>query len=169
MESVNVNVLSPFWWIFLLNVSVNSRKLEWKLAHILAMKYFNPPIILKLPRYYIIFQQKVERGTGKIITLKDIANIKQRSKSKHNKNDVNNVLEFLRKQHGSKTNVAKKTAKKRSFRRKENNLEERIHYVCNKCNDEDGEDWVECDWCNQWYHQNCRPSCSRCHWHFTIA
>ena len=52
-----------------------------------------------------ILQQKVEETTGRKVTLKDISNIKQRSKQDINNNNLEDVIQHLKNQPGSITEV----------------------------------------------------------------
>ena len=50
-------------------------------------------------------RQKIEQETGKMVTLKDLSNIKYKSKLSLNKNDIESIVEFLQKQGTSTVDV----------------------------------------------------------------
>ena len=52
-----------------------------------------------------MLQQKIEQDTGKKVTLKDISNIKCRTRLPLNKNDPDSVVEFLKKEGDSSVDV----------------------------------------------------------------
>lgn len=52
-----------------------------------------------------LLKQKIETSTGKKVTLKDISNIKQNSKKNIQKNDLEDVIGYLKKQPGCCTDV----------------------------------------------------------------
>ena len=52
-----------------------------------------------------LLKQKIETATGKKVTLKDICNIKQNAKKDLQKNDLENVIDYLKQQPGSRTEV----------------------------------------------------------------
>ena len=60
---------------------------------------------IKLQANPKLLQQKVEETTGRKVTLKDISNIKQRSKQDINKNNLEDVIQHLKNQPGSTTEV----------------------------------------------------------------
>ena len=60
---------------------------------------------IKLQANPKLLQQKVEEATGRKVTLKDISNIKQRSKQDINKNNLEDVIQHLKNQPGSTTEV----------------------------------------------------------------
>ena len=63
-----------------------------------------------------------------------------------------------KKKTATKESRKKKTTKGRKGRKSiENLVEQRVTYSCGSCNkmyDED-EDWIECDFCDTWYHVRC--------------
>lgn len=60
---------------------------------------------IKLQANPKLLKQKIETATGKKVTLKDISNIKQNSKKNVQTNDIENVMDYLREQPGSGTDV----------------------------------------------------------------
>ena len=52
-----------------------------------------------------MLQQKIEQGTGKKVTLKDISNIKHRTRLPLNRNDLDSVVEFLKKEGDSSVDI----------------------------------------------------------------
>ena len=52
-----------------------------------------------------LLQQKIEKSTGKKVTLKDIANMKQKTRQDINRNDLDSVINYLRQQKGSTAEV----------------------------------------------------------------
>ena len=52
-----------------------------------------------------MLQQKIEQDTGKKVTLKDISNIKHRTRLPLNRNDLDSVVEFLKKEGDSSVNI----------------------------------------------------------------
>ena len=60
---------------------------------------------IKLQANPKLLQQKIETATGKKVTLKDISNIKQNSKKNIQKNDLEDVIGYLKKQAGCCTDV----------------------------------------------------------------
>ena len=52
-----------------------------------------------------LLKEKIENATGKRVTLKDISNIKQNSMKHLKKNDLEDVIEYLKKQPGTKTDI----------------------------------------------------------------
>ena len=60
---------------------------------------------IKLQANSKLLKQKIETSTGKKVTLKDISNIKQNSKKNIQKNDLDDVIGYLKKQPGCCTDV----------------------------------------------------------------
>ena len=60
---------------------------------------------IKLKGNNKLLQQKIEQETGKMVTLKDLSNIKYKSKLSLNKNDIESIVEFLQKQGTSTVDV----------------------------------------------------------------
>ena len=60
---------------------------------------------IKLQANPKLVQQKVEQTTGRKVTLKDISNIKQRSKQDLKNNNLEDVVQHLKNQPGSITEV----------------------------------------------------------------
>ena len=60
---------------------------------------------IKLKANNKLLQQKIEQDTGKKVTLKDISNIKYRTRLPLNKNDLDSVLEFLKKEGDSSVDI----------------------------------------------------------------
>ena len=58
---------------------------------------------IKLQANPKLLQQKVEETTGRKVTLKDIANVKQRSKHDMNNDNLEDVIQHLKSQPGSTT------------------------------------------------------------------
>ena len=52
-----------------------------------------------------MLQQKIEQDTGKKVTLKDISNIKYRTRLPLNRNDLDWVVEFLKKEGDSSVDI----------------------------------------------------------------
>ena len=52
-----------------------------------------------------MLQQKIKPDTGKKVTLKDISNIKYRTKLPLNKNDLDSVVKFLKKERDSSVDI----------------------------------------------------------------
>ena len=61
---------------------------------------------IKLQANPKLLKQKIETATGKKVTLKDISNIKQNSKKNVQKNDLEDVIGYLKKQPGCWTDAA---------------------------------------------------------------
>ena len=60
---------------------------------------------IKLKANNKLLRQKIEQETGKMVTLKDLSNIKYKSKLSLNKNDIESIVEFLQKQRTSTFDV----------------------------------------------------------------
>ena len=60
---------------------------------------------IKLKANNKLLRQKIEQETGKMVTLKDLSNIKYKSKLSLNKNDIESIVEFLQKQGTSTVDV----------------------------------------------------------------
>ena len=60
---------------------------------------------IKLKANNKLLQQKIEQDTGKKVTLKDISNIKYRTRLPLNKNDLDSVVEFLKKEGDSSVDI----------------------------------------------------------------
>ena len=60
---------------------------------------------IKLQANHKLLQQKIEPATRKKVTLKDISNIKQNSKKSIQKNNIEDVIGYLKKQPGCCTDV----------------------------------------------------------------
>ena len=52
-----------------------------------------------------LLKQKIKTATGKRVTLKDISNIKQNAKKDFQKNDLDDVIDYLKQQPGGRTEV----------------------------------------------------------------
>ena len=60
---------------------------------------------IKLKANNKLLQQKIEQDTGKKVTLKDISNIKHRTRLPLNRNDLDSVVEFLKKEGDSSVDI----------------------------------------------------------------
>lgn len=60
---------------------------------------------IKLKANPKLLKQKIENATGRKVTLKDISNIKQTSKKNLQKNDLEDVIDYLKNQPGARTEV----------------------------------------------------------------
>ena len=60
---------------------------------------------IKLKANSKLLRQKIEQSTGKKVTLKDIANMKQKTRQDFNRNDLDSVINYLRQQKGSTAEV----------------------------------------------------------------
>ena len=60
---------------------------------------------IKLKANNKLLQQKIEQDTGKKVTLKDISNIKYRTRLSLNRNDLDSVAEFLQKEGDSSVGI----------------------------------------------------------------
>ena len=52
-----------------------------------------------------MLQQKIEQDTGKKVNLEDISNIKYKTRSRLNRNDLDLVVKFLKKEGNSSVNI----------------------------------------------------------------
>lgn len=60
---------------------------------------------IKLKANSKLLRQKIEQSTSKKVTLKEIANMKQKTRQDFNRNDLDSVINFLRQQKGSTAEV----------------------------------------------------------------
>ena len=60
---------------------------------------------IKLKANNKLLRQKIEQETGKMVTLKDLSNIKYNSRLSLNKNDIESIVEFLQRQETSTVDV----------------------------------------------------------------
>ena len=62
-------------------------------------------LAIKLKAINKLLQQKIEQDTRKKLTLKDISSIKYRTRLPLNRNDLDSVVEFLKKEGDSSVNI----------------------------------------------------------------
>lgn len=79
--------------------------LPWQRASRLQQSFKNIAEAIKLQANPKLLQQKVEETTGRKVTLKYISNIKQRAKQDLNRNNLEDVVQHLKNQPGSTTEI----------------------------------------------------------------